>query len=288
MTSPPTRCWWGGPVGRPPCSPRQPQMSSRITCEVSTTRLSVAWPAVAPPMRKNTSCTKVGSDALPSWLVSGVPSWTRLAEFFGPASTIRLDSLTPCGASTSIAAVPFCGTRVGKPTPSTTVSGRDTRIGAFRLYTPGVSSRSLPRASAASMATIEVLGVAMKNLLIGRAVPAVLPFGQDGPAVFFCSDGTNTLNAPELLGCRSGSSWVCGLVSSVVYGLALPGLPSVKLVAGAPGSPEKPWFQTPFDQPSRSVLRNMNCCWEPLVTVPPENDESAMKPPLAYCGPAQQ
>ena len=61
-----------------------------------------------------------------------------------------------------------------------------------------------------------------------------------------------------------------------------------KLCAGAPRSPEKTWFQTPLLQPSRLLLRTMNCCWEPLITVPPENAESAMNPPLAYCGPAEQ
>src|ERR1700749_5100141 len=78
------------------------------------------------------------------------------------------------------------------------------------------------------------------------------------------------------------------MVASVVYGLALPGLPPVKFWAGAPGSPENTWFQTPFDQPSRLLLRTRNCCWEPLITVPPENEESASKPPVAYCGPAEQ
>jgi hypothetical protein len=34
------------------------------------------------------------------------------------------------------------------------------------------------------------------------------------------------------------------------------------------------------------LFRTMNCCWEPLMTKPV--CESAMKPPLAYCGPAVQ
>src|SRR5439155_17328488 len=45
---------------------------------------------------------------------------------------------------------------------------------------------------------------------------------------------------------------------------------------------------TPLLQPSRLESRTTNCCWEPLITVPPENAESAMKPPLANCGPAEQ
>ena len=53
------------------------------------------------------------------------------------------------------------------------------------------------------------------------------------------------------------------------------------VVGGAPMSPEKTWFQTPLLQPSRLLLRTMNCCCEPLMTVPPEKAESAMNPPLA-------
>ena len=56
---------------------------------------------------------------------------------------------------------------------------------------------------------------------------------------------------------------------------------SPKLWAGTlPSSPMKTWFQTPLVQPSRVVFLTMNCCWEPLSTVLPENWESAMKPPL--------
>ena len=74
-----------------------------------------------------------------------------------------------------------------------------------------------------------------------------------------------------------------GHVASVVYGAGPPGSPEfeAKLWAGAPGSPQKTWFQTPLDQPSRSLSRVMYCCCEPLMTVPPVNRESAMKPPLA-------
>ena len=43
------------------------------------------------------------------------------------------------------------------------------------------------------MATIDVLGVAMKNLLIGTDVPAVVPPDQDGPDEFCRSAGTKTL-----------------------------------------------------------------------------------------------
>ena len=55
---------------------------------------------------------------------------------------------------------------------------------------------------------------------------------------------------------------------------------------GAPTTPEKTWFQTPFDQPPMLLSRTRNCCCDPLMTKPV--CESAMKPPLAYCGPAVQ
>ena len=92
----------------------------------------MADPAVAPPMRKNTSCTSDGSDALPDPAASGPPTWSRTGEFFGPASKIMPESFTPGTPSTCMAAVPFCGTRVGKPRPSTMVFGLVTTIGAFR------------------------------------------------------------------------------------------------------------------------------------------------------------
>ena len=50
--------------------------------------------------------------------------------------------------------------------------------------------------------------------------------------------------------------------------------------AGAPGSPLKTWFQTPLLHPSRSLFLVTHCCWEPLITDPPVNSESAMNPPL--------
>ena len=72
-----------------------------------------------------------------------------------------------------------------------------------------------------------------------------------------------------------------GLVASVVYGgLGKP------LASGAPETPEKTWFQTPFVQNPTLLFRTRNCCWEPLITN--GRSESEMKPPLEYCGPAVQ
>ena len=105
-------------------------MSSRMTCELLTTRLSVAPQAVAPP---------IGRTRLHQWRVGRAagPGSERAAHlegpgYLGPASKIMPESLTPGTPSTCMAAVPFCGTRVGKPRPSTIVFGRLTTIGAFR------------------------------------------------------------------------------------------------------------------------------------------------------------
>jgi hypothetical protein len=101
-------------------------MSSRITWELLTTRLVAAVPGVAPPMRKNTSCTTVGSagSAVPfrGWL----PTCSRTGDLTGPAEKIIPDSFTPGTLATRNGTMPFVGTRVGKPRPITTVSGRVT------------------------------------------------------------------------------------------------------------------------------------------------------------------
>ena len=56
--------------------------------------------------------------------------------------------------------------------------------------------------------------------------------------------------------------------------------------SGAPTVPAKTWFHTALDQPATSLLRVSHCCCEPLIVF--GSRESAMKPPLAYCGPAVQ
>src|SRR5689334_10554624 len=89
------------------------------------------------------------------------------------------------------------------------------------------------------------------------------------------ADGTRTLYFPRESTKRYGFSRLTGVVSSVVYGGD--GNPAS---AGAPTTPEKTWFQTPFDQLATSLLRVSHCCCEPLVVA--GSFESAMKPPLAY------
>ena len=92
--------------------------------------------------------------------------------------------------------------------------------------------------------------------------------------------GTNTLQLPALSTVRNGFSRDAGVVGSVVYG----GFGND--CGGAFSTPENTWFHTPFDHGPITLLRISHCCCEPLVTAPMR--ESAMKPPLAYCGPAVQ
>ena len=101
------------------------------------------------------------------------------------------------------------------------------------------------------------------------------------PRVSRRADGTRTMYRPLASTNRYGFSRLTGVVSSVVYGGF--GKPAS---AGAPTTPAKTWFQTPFDQLPISLLRVSHCCCDPLTTVPAF--ESAMKPPLANCGPAVQ
>ncbi len=87
----------------------------------------MALPGVAPPMRKNTSLSVVGSSG--SLLCAFfVPTWSRTGEFLGPASNISPASFTPVTSATVMVASPPVGTSVGKPRPSTTVPARFTLI----------------------------------------------------------------------------------------------------------------------------------------------------------------
>ena len=124
-------------------------------------------------------------------------------------------------------------------------------------------------------------GVAMKNWLSGIVRPAVKPSAQEMPRVSVCAEGTRTLYLPRSSMNRYGFSRLTGVVSRVVYG------GFGKLASdGAPSTPAKTWFHTAFDQPPIRLLRISHCCWEPLMTN--GRFESAMKPPLANCGPAVQ
>ena len=108
-----------------------------------------------------------------------------------------------------------------------------------------------------------------------------MPLAHEMPRVFFWADGTRTLYSPFASTKRYGFSRLTGVVASVVYG----GFGKVES-SGAPTTPEKTWFHTPLDQPATSLFRVSHCCCDPLTTK--GSLESAMKPPLAYCGPAVQ
>ncbi|MFD1147709.1 hypothetical protein [Saccharothrix hoggarensis] len=148
-------------------------------------------------------------------------------------------------------------------------------------YTPGVISRCLPRASWLLMSCTESAGVATKKSVSGMVRPGVMPSAHDTPRVSRRADGTRTLYSPEPSTNRNGFSRLSGVVSSVVYG----GVGN-DASSGAPSTPENTWFHTPFDQLVTSLSRVSHCCCEPLTT--DGMRESAMKPPLAYCGPAVQ
>src|SRR5665213_51161 len=142
--------------------------------------------------------------------------------------------------------------------------------------------RFLPWRSASLIVPAESVGSAMKKFLIGTETPGVWPPPHVVPAELCCTAGTNTLKWFFESSYRYGASRVTGLVASVVYGPQPFGTPG-KHWAGAPTTPEKTWFQTPFDQPSSLLFLTSHCCCEPLTTAP-SNCESAMKPPLAKDG----
>src|SRR5512135_1151477 len=150
---------------------------------------------------------------------------------------------------------------------------------------PGVRIRFLPFARAVLIFEAESPGLAMKNLSMEMEFPSAGPLPQVVSDESVRSAGTNTLYLPSEAMYRNGFSRVTGLVSSVVYAGGLYGT-DPNDCAGAPTTPEKTWFQTALDQPPMLLSRTRNCCCDPLMMKPVW--ESAMKPPLAYCGPAVQ
>src|SRR5256885_13785305 len=100
---------WGVFGAQPPPLPwsaRQAQMWSMIVLALLTTRLVVAEPGPAPPIRKNTSWIVVG---LPAWLAfePAGPTCTSTGELTVPASNRMPASLEPATAATLIAAAPL-------------------------------------------------------------------------------------------------------------------------------------------------------------------------------------
>ena len=101
-------------------------MSSPITLLLLTTSVWVAWPTPAPPMRKNTSSSELGSAV---WSADEpADDFSRTGELVGPASNSRPPIFTPPTSATVIGTTPLFGFSVAMPMPSTTVSGRVTLI----------------------------------------------------------------------------------------------------------------------------------------------------------------
>src|SRR3954451_951335 len=174
-----------------PWSARHAQMSSRITLLLLTTRLVAALPGVAPPMRKNTSLSVVGSVASLFFAFFG-PTSRSDGELFGPASNSSPASFTPGTSATDIVVLLVVGTSVGKPSPSTTVSARFTLSVWFSWYTPGVNSRFRPSARASLIASTVSDGLAMKKSEMGIGGPGVGPLPHVVPDESCCADGTKT------------------------------------------------------------------------------------------------
>ena len=81
-----------------------------------TTMALVALPAPAPPIRRNTSWTVVGSAEWSADAPLG-PTCSSDGELAVPASKSRPASLTPSTSATFIAVTPLSGTSVAKPQP---------------------------------------------------------------------------------------------------------------------------------------------------------------------------
>src|SRR5258708_22264834 len=137
--------------------------------------------------------------------------------------------------------------------------------------------RSSPLANGLLIVAAELLGWAMKSLLIGIDEPGVAPFAKVVPEVFVWTEGTKTLSFPLESVYRYGSSRVTGLVASVVYGPPHDDAAG-KHWAGAPTTPENTWFQTPLLQPVIWLFLISHRCCEPLVLLLPVICASALKP----------
>jgi hypothetical protein len=97
-----------------PWSARQAQMSSRMTLLLFTTRLVVALPGVAPPMRKKTSRQRrrVGREVVAAGVP--LPDLEQAGEFVVPASKRMPEIRIPLAlARRSSSTIPSFGTSVG-------------------------------------------------------------------------------------------------------------------------------------------------------------------------------
>ncbi len=251
------------------------------TWSLLTSRAVSVLPMCGPPTRKYTSDSVIGLRGV-LWLRPCLrPTRSSTGDSFRPASMVTPATTTPGTPATSSGTAPLTAVRVACPMPSTIVSGRRTSMLRATSYTPGVSSRCRPRASSRLMTCTGSDGRATKKSLIGMVRPGVIRSPQVMPRVSRRTAGTRTWYLPLASTNRYGFSRLSGVVSSVVYGGS--GNPAS---SGAPTTPANTWFHTALDQLSTSLLRVSHCCCEPFVVA--GSRESAMKPPLAYCGPLVQ
>src|SRR5580658_5947876 len=105
-----------------PWSALQIHVWSTIVSLLLILKFTLARPTAAPPTRKKTSCRMMGSFTWRDRLASG-PTSSSTGDSFGPASKSTPAISIPSASAVVIAAVPFTGRSVAKPSPNTTVCG---------------------------------------------------------------------------------------------------------------------------------------------------------------------
>ena len=192
-------------------------------------------------------------------------------------------TITPGTSATRSGMAPSTAVRVACPMPSTTVFGRLTSMLRAMSYTPGVSSRCLP----------------LRELAVDPLAPSRRRLGdeevaeRDGPA------RGHAVGPGDAAGVALGRGHP-DLVRALRVDEQVRLLPAERggrpawCTAGPgtsrrPGRPRRP--RRPGSTP-RWTSRRPGCCgsataaasrWSPAGSL-----ESAMNPPLAYCGPAVQ
>ena len=288
LTTTPVR----GGVDRPADARRRgrrarPRCRRGSTWSLLTTRLVLALPTCGPPMRKNTSCTAVGfawrSSRVAPCLLARCRAASSAGEFFGAGVDGQpgdVDAGDVGDLDRRRAAVRR--SRVASPRPSTTVSARVARAGVRSIV---VDAGREQQVLALGELPVDLLGASptasrRRSRDSGSDAPGRRPVGPGRcRRLFVCAAGRRPVRSPRrvdvevrLLLARPGwwrASCTAGWRSA-----------ARRTAPGAPSTPEKIWFQTPFDQLPSCELRVSHCCCEPLITSP--SRASAMKPPLAY------
>src|SRR3954452_8095968 len=144
----------------PPWSARHTQVWSTSTLSLLISSATSVLPTCGPPTRKYTSDSVVGFEAELWSRPYFDPTSNSVADWVLPASTVTPATTAPWTLPISIGVAPLAAVSVAWPRPSTTWLERLTRMLCPTLYTPGVSSRFLPRARAASTVRTESVGLA--------------------------------------------------------------------------------------------------------------------------------